>query len=1120
MQSLLRLSPSGTLPATSLKRVRCLLNQLLNHRGAAPQVLLRSHSTASGDTINIGDDVLICFNGINRSGGEGKRQRWKKEDSEKSRASIYQSVIINTSKEMMCYSDFPIPDDFPNFMHNSKVLQYFRLYAEHFHLLKYIHFKTAVCKVEKRPDFTTTGQWTVITECNGEQKEHIFDAILVCTGHHTHPNLPLSSFPGIENFKGQYFHSRDYKTSDPFKDKRVIVIGVGNTGVDLVVELGAVAKQKGGVFLTRVFLSTRRGTWLLNRVCDHGLPLDIALFSRFNSIIQNTLPTLVNRYLENKVNSRVNHETYGLKPQHRFLSQHPTVSDNLPNCIIAGKVLVKSNVKRFTETDVIFEDGSVEKDIDVVIFATGYHFSFPFFDDSVLKVENNQVPLYNMIFPPHLENPTVACIGYIQPIGAIMPLSEMHARWATRVFKGLNKLPSKEKMMAEINKKSILLDEFQRRYVKSNRHTIQVDYVSHMDEIAEEIGCKPNLTQTFLTDPKLAWEILFGPCTPYQYRLSGPGKWNGARQAILSQMDRVIKPTKTRILQNQIVHMVLERRSPCRESVLTVDSIAIVLIMIKVAMGKKVAVIGAGASGLVAIKCCLDEQLEPTCFERSDDIGGLWRFKENPEDGRASIYKTVIINTSKEMMCYSDFPIPEDYPNYMHNSKIFKYFKLYAEHFQLTKHIQFKTTVCSIKKCADFAKTGQWEVVTEKDGKQETTIFDAVLVCSGHHTNAHLPLDSFPGIEKFKGQYLHSRDYKEAEAFKGKRVIIVGIGNSGGDIAVELSRTADQVFLSTRRGSWILNRVSDYGYPLDLLGLTRFLNSIKNVIPVSLLNKIGEAKVNKRFDHANYGLKPKHRMFSQHPMVNDDLPNRIIAGTVAIKSNVAKFTETDAIFDDGTVEKDIDAVIFATGYTFNFPFCEHLKVQNNKISLYKYVFLPELEKQTLAVIGLIQPLGAIMPISELQARLATRVFKGDQSLPSACDMKEDIQKKKEEMENRCDIILIGSYVHSQRHTIQVDYMDYMDELAEFLGVKPDMTKLFLTDPKLAWNVLFGPCTPYQYRLFGPGKWDKARKAILTQWDRALKPMKTRCIEPSNGNSVFNLMVLGIVVILVAWFFYF
>lgn len=527
-------------------------------------------------------------------------------------------------------------------------------------------------------------------------------------------------------------------------------------------------------------------------------------------------------------------------------------------------------------------------------------------------------------------------------------------------------------------------------------------------------------------------------------------------------------------------------------------------------MGKKVAVIGAGASGLVAIKSCLEEGLEPTCFERTEDIGGLWRFDENPEAGRASIYKSVIINTSKEMMCYSDFPIPEDFPNFMHNSKILRYFRLYAEHFQLTQYIRFKTTVCSIKKRPDFATSGQWDVTTEKDGEQESAIFDAVLVCSGHHTQAHLPLQSFPGIQKFKGRYLHSRDYKNAEDFKGQRVIVIGIGNSGGDIAVELSRTASQVFLSTRRGSWVLNRVSDYGYPLDMLRLTRFFNTLKHAVPGFLLNQFIESELNKRFDHANYGLKPKHRVFSQHPMVNDDLPNRIIAGTVLMKSNVAKFTETDAIFDDDTVEKNIDAVIFATGYTFSFPFCEELKVQHNKISLYKYSFLPELEKQTLAVIGLIQPLGAIMPISELQCRLATSIFTGEKLLPPVSEMKEDIRKKKEEMEKR--------YVCSQRHTIQVDYLEYMDELAELLGVKPNLSSLFLSDPKLAYNVYFGPCTPYQYRLSGPGKWVKARTAILTQWNRAMKPTRTRYVEPSSRSPLLP-VVIGLVVLLAAVFFY-
>ncbi|XP_063796100.1 flavin-containing monooxygenase 5-like [Pseudophryne corroboree] len=480
-----------------------------------------------------------CFERTEDIGG-----LWRFKDvPEEGRASIYQSVIINTSKEMSCYSDYPIPDDLPNYMHNSKLLQYFRQYAEHFEVMKYIQFKTTVCSVKKRPDFLTTGQWDVVTETEGKQQAHVFDAILVCSGHHSTANLPLHTFPGIDKFKGTYFHSRDYKTAEPFKNKRVVVVGIGNTAVDLVVELSAVAKQ--------VFLSTRRGAWLIHRVADQGYPFDIVLFTRFYSIIQVAFPSLANAFLEHKVNSRVDHDNFGLKPQHRFLSQHPTISDDLPNRIIAGKVLMKTNIKQFTETDVIFEDGTVEKDIDVVIFATGYRVSFPFFDESILKVENNEMSLYKMVFPPHLEKHTLACIGYIQPLGAIMPVSEIQTRWATRVFKGLSQLPSMHDMKMEINKRK---EENQKRYVKSDRHTIQVDYVPHMDEIAEEIGCKPNILKFFLTDPKLAWQMFFGPCSPFQYRLCGPGQWRGARKAILTHHDRIVKPTKTRVLNNDSAH--------------------------------------------------------------------------------------------------------------------------------------------------------------------------------------------------------------------------------------------------------------------------------------------------------------------------------------------------------------------------------------------------------------------------------------------------------------------------------------------------------------------------------------------------------------------------------------
>ncbi|XP_008275666.1 dimethylaniline monooxygenase [N-oxide-forming] 5-like [Stegastes partitus] len=512
-------------------------------------------------------------------------------------------------------------------------------------------------------------------------------------------------------------------------------------------------------------------------------------------------------------------------------------------------------------------------------------------------------------------------------------------------------------------------------------------------------------------------------------------------------------------------------------------------------MTRRVAVIGGGSSGLTCIKCCLDEGLEPVCFESSDDIGGLWRFKENPEPDRASIYHSVIINTSKEMMCFSDYPIPAHYPNFMHNSLIMDYFRMYAGHFNLTKHIRFNTKVLQVKQRSDFSRTGQWDVETEnKDGKKEKHIFDAVMICIGHHCHPNLPLHDFPGIDTFQGKYFHSRDYKTPEEWRDKKVVVVGIGNSGGDLAVELSRVTKQLYLSTRRGAWVLNRVGENGYPRDLF-FNRIMNFLRTILPYGFLCSLGESQLNQRFNHAMYNLKPNHRVFSQHPTVNDELPNRILSGTVQVKPNIRRFQGSSVEFDDGSVVEDVDLVVFATGYRFSFPFlASHVvSVSDNKASLYKYVFPPELERPTVAIIGLVQPLGAIMPISEMQARWATRVFKGCIKLPSAAAMLKDIQYKQDTMAKR--------YVTSQRHTIQVDYVAYMDEVAELVGVRPNILRMLLTDPRVGLNVMFGPCTPFQYRLRGPGKWAGARQTILTQWERVTRPMQTRpCTEPQPKSS--------------------
>ncbi|XP_061681910.1 flavin-containing monooxygenase 5-like isoform X1 [Syngnathoides biaculeatus] len=512
-------------------------------------------------------------------------------------------------------------------------------------------------------------------------------------------------------------------------------------------------------------------------------------------------------------------------------------------------------------------------------------------------------------------------------------------------------------------------------------------------------------------------------------------------------------------------------------------------------MVRKVAVIGAGPSGLTAVKACLEEDLQPTCFESSDDLGGLWKFKAISEPNRASIYRSLTINISKEMMCYSDFPIPADYPNYMHHSKILNYFRMYADHFKLLQHIRFQTAVKSVRPRPDYARTGKWEVVTQKqDGKEETHVFDAVICCSGHYTYPNLPLQDFPGLDSFQGRYFHSWDYKGPEDMHGKRVVVVGIGNSGSDIAVESSKFAEEVYMSTRRGAWVIRQVSDDGLPVDMKYNTRFVHILFQLFPINFFNWFGENKLNAMYDHTMYALKPKHRLFSQIPVINDDLPFKILSGSVIIKPNVKEVRGSSVIFEDGSVVEKVDTIVFATGYNYGFPYLppNALYKSGHRVGLYKHVFPPNMEHPTLAVVGFIHALGAIMPQAEMQARWVARVFKGHKKLPSSQAMVKAVEKDTELMEQ--------SYIVSKLAPLQVDFVSYMDDLAGEIGVRPSLLWLLLTDYTLFKHVLWGPVTAYQYRLTGPGKWEGARRAIFTQFQRMFQPLKTRKVQELNGAS--------------------
>ncbi|CAL9695670.1 unnamed protein product [Knipowitschia caucasica] len=245
------------------------------------------------------------------------------------------------------------------------------------------------------------------------------------------------------------------------------------------------------------------------------------------------------------LNEHFDHTLYGLQPKHDFFAQIPVVNDELPARILSGRVQIKPNVKEFSGSGVVFDDGTVIEKVDVVILATGYNYSFPFLPPELQTKSGYRLCLYKHVFPPSLAHPTLAVIGFINAFGAVNLMAELQERWATRVFKGIVKLPSEETMSREVEKDTEIMNQ---RFSCSERSPLQVDYIPYMDSLAQQIGVLPSLLWLLLTDPPLVLELLFGPLTSYQYRLTGPGQWSGARQAILTQLGRVLQPFKTRVV--------------------------------------------------------------------------------------------------------------------------------------------------------------------------------------------------------------------------------------------------------------------------------------------------------------------------------------------------------------------------------------------------------------------------------------------------------------------------------------------------------------------------------------------------------------------------------------------
>lgn len=412
--------------------------------------------------------------------------------------------------------------------------------------------------------------------------------------------------------------------------------------------------------------------------------------------------------------------------------------------------------------------------------------------------------------------------------------------------------------------------------------------------------------------------------------------------------------------------------------------------------------------------------------------------------------------------------------------------------------IKFNHWVISVTRAPDHKSIGRWvvKVMDRSNGNEDISesTFDAVMVCTGHHVHPYKPV--IKGQEKFKRKIMHSHSFRSASEFEGKNVVVVGVGNSGGDVTVDVGHVAKKCYMSTRRGTWILKRVAKNGVPGDMRDLTRLWNNLFHWMPYGFTNYMMESELNATFDHKLYGLKPSHRALSQHPMVNDSLPNRIITGRVIIKSNIKEIVEEGVIFEGETQITEVDAIILATGYSFWFPFLDRdvLEYDQNEniVDLYKFMFNPALDHpETLPFIGLFQTIGAGFPAGELQMRWFIELMKGSVRLPSKEEMNEDIKERQEFARKR--------FVDTARHRHNVDYIDFMDDLSSQIGAKPNLWWYFFTDPILWYSLLFGPSLPYQYRLQGPDACPSlARSLILSYKERVEAPFRTRIVDEDQG----------------------
>ena len=430
---------------------------------------------------------------------------------------------------------------------------------------------------------------------------------------------------------------------------------------------------------------------------------------------------------------------------------------------------------------------------------------------------------------------------------------------------------------------------------------------------------------------------------------------------------------------------------------------------------KKVAVIGAGASGLVLARHLMATGIRPVIFERNSESGGIWTYDPEGTLAERPAYANLRANSSRKVMGFKDFPFPGGVGDFPTREEVCAYLEAYRNTFDILPHIRFNTTVNAIRRNGD----GEWSIICS-DGQGETG-FCYVVVCSGQYHRHAIP-------EPFNSKDLinkvtHSSLYRDPESFSGTHPLVVGLGNSGADIAAELSTAGLEVAISVPSPTWIIPRYID-GLPYDY-----HLTNLCLRHPLKVAAQKFQCLVEREYEHRGIDvallddlLKSGKMDFQRSRLtVSDQLAKLLAAREIQIFGKMAACSDGQLIDETGKI-CDCDRVVLANGFnpTFAFLDTEQQPFSEGKLSLFRHIFHPNC--RGLAFMGMCGIVGAIFPAIEMQARWIVRMATGRTILPSNLEMQDSVKTH------------LRTSIRHQLRSNRVMQIDYMETLAWELGL--------------------------------------------------------------------------------------